>query len=57
MSCESRWHSLQSTFRQDVGSLPISGGVCGARNAGGDGFTGWATGDTVGRLAGIGVAG
>jgi hypothetical protein len=56
MSCKSRWHSLQSTFHQDVGSLPIGGGVGGARNDGGDGGTGWATGEAMGRVTGIGVA-
>jgi hypothetical protein len=50
MSCETRWHSLQSTFRQDVGNLPIGGGVSGARNDGGDGGV---TGEAVGGVAGV----
>jgi hypothetical protein len=57
MSCKFRWHSLQSTFCQDVGSLLIGGGVRGARKAGGEGGAGWATGDAMGRVVGIGVAG
>jgi hypothetical protein len=47
MSCESRWHSRHKTLRQEVGSLPISGGVGGGRYLGEE--------DCVG--AGVGVAG
>ncbi len=55
MSCESRWHSQQNTFRQDVESIPISGGVGGTRKAGGDGGAGWDTDDTVDGVAGVGI--
>jgi hypothetical protein len=37
MLCKSRWHSRQSTFRQDVESLPIGVGVGGTRKVGGAG--------------------
>jgi hypothetical protein len=64
MSCKSQWHSLQSTFRQDVGSFPIGGGVGGARNDGGDGASvggasvgGAADGGNVGSVGGASGSG
>jgi hypothetical protein len=51
MSGASRWHSRQSTFRQEVGSFPIGGGVGGAQNLGEEGGE-----DGVG-VGGVGVAG
>ncbi len=37
MSCESQVHSRQSTFRWDIESLRIGGGVGGTRKVGGEG--------------------
>lgn len=46
MSCPSRWHSQHRTFRQEVGSFLIGGGVGGGRNLGGEGDRGTSEGVT-----------